>query len=534
MAPTQTVQHAADENGTVLYMALPMAILMIGAAWGIMGTGDLILLRTHAQEAADAAAFSSAVTHAQGMNFMAAMNVSMLALTLTYVALRYMTDTLNLMLSVGRSAPNEREDLDSTRFSMVSSASRLAVGFQTEDILNDDCANKGVNAPPYCFDRGDAAKYGCESKAQTLSTLELGTQLKPCEISKPISKAFWALAGGPTLGDVNKKIVAQFELNVVKKGLDSIAQIESVVQGVQPMVAAANSMRVTEMYKLGGVGVGLSSALVVPKPNAFSAGRERIGLPTEARTKDVLCDMSRDASVQGALAHRKDVTAPTKVRDAASAAMSRVFSRSAKDRYCSDRSLRTSFDSGRPDPSQHWRVRNPDTREPLGPQVLLSNVSGVVNGGMQFQVWGAMTLRPSQAMSDKAMAGLAMMQRTLGRRAVLEEGGANPVRSYVAQAEFYLACGNDDAGSGKWEDPECNGTGMSSFRMQWRARLRQVRPNDMSKVLSGRGAGEIEHWAASAAQGMTIEGPTGATQRVVPTELADKIMPSTNGPQFYH
>lgn len=66
-----------DERGAVLVLGVFMGACLVGMLWYLAGIGDAILQRQRLQEAADAAAFSSAVLHARGMNLLVLMNLIM-------------------------------------------------------------------------------------------------------------------------------------------------------------------------------------------------------------------------------------------------------------------------------------------------------------------------------------------------------------------------------------------------------------------------------------------------------------------------
>lgn len=66
-----------DERGAVLVLGVFMAACLVGMLWYLAGIGDAIIQRQRLQEAADAAAFSSAVLHARGMNLLVLVNLIM-------------------------------------------------------------------------------------------------------------------------------------------------------------------------------------------------------------------------------------------------------------------------------------------------------------------------------------------------------------------------------------------------------------------------------------------------------------------------
>jgi hypothetical protein len=81
-----------DERGAVMVMGLLFACFLAGALWYVIGIGDVILFRDRMQEAADAAAFSAAVVHARGMNFIVICNLLLFVLTAFYSVIAIVTD----------------------------------------------------------------------------------------------------------------------------------------------------------------------------------------------------------------------------------------------------------------------------------------------------------------------------------------------------------------------------------------------------------------------------------------------------------
>lgn len=92
----------ADQGGAVMIIGLFLALAVIGALWCVIGIGKAMLAREVSQEAADSAAFTNAVIHARGMNFIAFVNIIMMALTMAYLLLTWFDVILSsVMLLTG-------------------------------------------------------------------------------------------------------------------------------------------------------------------------------------------------------------------------------------------------------------------------------------------------------------------------------------------------------------------------------------------------------------------------------------------------
>jgi hypothetical protein len=95
-------QLAPDQRGAVMLIGLFLALAVIGALWCLIGIGNAIIAREHSQEAVDSAAFTNAVLHARGMNFIAFINIIVMALTMTYLLLTWFDVILSsIMLLTG-------------------------------------------------------------------------------------------------------------------------------------------------------------------------------------------------------------------------------------------------------------------------------------------------------------------------------------------------------------------------------------------------------------------------------------------------
>jgi hypothetical protein len=87
-----------DERGAVLVLGVFMGACMVGLLWYLAGIGDAIIQRERLQEAADAAAFSSAALHARGMNLVVLVNLIMACILGVRVTLKALEVGLGIAL----------------------------------------------------------------------------------------------------------------------------------------------------------------------------------------------------------------------------------------------------------------------------------------------------------------------------------------------------------------------------------------------------------------------------------------------------
>jgi hypothetical protein len=79
-----------DERGAIAVMTVFMAIFAVAVLYGFVGTYSALAFREGMQDAADAAALSSAVIHARSMNFIVLVNIIMAALMALLIAVKLM------------------------------------------------------------------------------------------------------------------------------------------------------------------------------------------------------------------------------------------------------------------------------------------------------------------------------------------------------------------------------------------------------------------------------------------------------------
>lgn len=91
---------ARDSRGAIMVAGVFMAALLSAALFTIIGTGDAIIYRERLQDAADAAAYTSAGVHARGMNLVVMINLVMAALLAVLVALRAVIAALGFALVI--------------------------------------------------------------------------------------------------------------------------------------------------------------------------------------------------------------------------------------------------------------------------------------------------------------------------------------------------------------------------------------------------------------------------------------------------
>jgi hypothetical protein len=84
--PDRTLR--GDDRGAIMIIGVFMATALVGCIWYMVGLGEAMIYREQMRAAADATAFSSAVTHALGMNIIVMMNIAMAVVMSIMLALQ--------------------------------------------------------------------------------------------------------------------------------------------------------------------------------------------------------------------------------------------------------------------------------------------------------------------------------------------------------------------------------------------------------------------------------------------------------------
>lgn len=97
-APAQPLLR--QEQGSMMLMALFMALLMVGTLYYILGIGDAVLYRRVMQDAADSGAYAASVVAAKGMNLHVLLNVVMAVTAGVLLVIRSVEVLLEIILGV--------------------------------------------------------------------------------------------------------------------------------------------------------------------------------------------------------------------------------------------------------------------------------------------------------------------------------------------------------------------------------------------------------------------------------------------------
>lgn len=410
-----------DERGAVMITGLFMAFLLASATWFLFGTMKAMVFRERVQETADAAAFSSAVIHAKGMNLIAAINLVFFAVTAVWLTLRIFEHGMYLVQST-----------------VVWNASN------------------------------------CEGRL---------CRLKACEVS-PLSAALTVSgAGGPAaacqiatgLQEVRKvnKEARQSIGDGMFTSFPHLATVQDATARLAPAAGAAASLAIGDRF--GHLTIALSPSMVpvddlvkltgknASFTRAFGAAPSVVdrplGLPVFTKKFSSLCNRAATLTLRKVKGAFTLVPALGPILDqplVKQIVEKLVMLGAAK--------VETEF-CGDGDAAGHGS--NTKLFAMKGPKGIFPHAE---NGNDLMQVW-AFTRGEHSDLDDRRVAISA------GRGKGFGEPTPGQGQWYLAQAEMFFDC------DGGWGDAQCNGDDNAAFSMRWRARLHRVRRPDFAGEL---------------------------------------------------
>jgi hypothetical protein len=404
-------RNIKDDRGAVLVLALLMCTLLVGILWFVIGIGDVVVARERAQGASDAAAFSAAVIHARGMNFLVLVNLVMAAI----LAVRVMLKLLQVVL-IGAT--------------VAFAALALVPGFQEFAAA----AGEAGTAAEQVSVLVDRTRQPINEALQTLNTTE---------------HAIAATTGGVATAVVAVDVVPKYR-PLVTAGVatpgNPLAKPASLLGALPVEDSDGDKLCKEAGDAFGGLIQAFFDQLGL---NALGAVSDKLlGFmgPIAASAPSFFCELGTgDRSVPGSALDGIKNRAQESCQGAEDS-----------DKCLSD--FNDALDGGSPAdpiPSAPGASGNEKSR------VSLRVKGDFVNGGPSAQLFSVLTL-DSARVGRSGAGGLRVA--TFGRDSVneLDLGLA------FAQAEFFYDC--DDV----WTAASCNAGEEALWNFRWRARLRRA------------------------------------------------------------
>lgn len=519
-----------------MYISLMFAMLMISAVWTSIGTGDAILTKLRSQEAADSAAYSGAVAHAQGMNFIAMLNVSMLALTGVFITGHKMGDVLEAAYAPNLNTNNWHDRASSQRGDEASKYTGSVPVLGAEKYIVARTFGWPVGPGPLssysCIADHTCADRDVMGDCEHQQARKVVGDHNYCEISGRLEGSRNQLLYGNNTTREQWSMDA-FEREVIGNGFANMAEMQSVIANNQgglgmavgamaggSMVGAKGSIDAadgtlpedTKVYvasitaKAGAGGFFASSARAVNSAPSSTAVKFVGQLPMTPHAVRDLCGYltggvnATQLDLHNLVGSRPNASSKRQVETA---------------RYLGGAVIDTAMRNGARCEGDASIWARPDGAGFKGPMFMAGGAAGginlegteIMNGGKAFQLVGMTSGTPDQARSNFVKGPFRWfggIKAGAGKIAGEDSQGAGAVAAATqqrAESEFYLHCA-DGGSDGQWGDDKCNGQNLAGFRLQWRARLAPIR----SEILAASGLGGSSGESSPAVDGRVMTG----------------------------
>lgn len=399
-----------------MMMGLLMSCFLIGGLWFLIGIGDAMVFRERMQEAPDHAAFTSAVLHAKGMNFISLLNAVLLVLTIVYILMGIVHDILAVLCVV-------------TGFACPAFASWRQIWLNYFNAMKPIARAVHVAEEAVAY---GAPWVGMAAGAKVGREYGQKTPRKPSLTVLPMSLS---MAPGRTPGlGMKSGEGSVFQRGFSKYGLPVEARPFNVLCDKTGKLGAdtAGGLLGLSGQDAGSV-TGIISSLIASGVktrycSAFDFSKFLEGNDTE--TKDGF------QGVGGGLVS---------------------IGRRAVSRFVAS-GIQSLISGTDPSFDKFWSEDGP-----------LLVYAGAENGTAFMQVW-AFNLFPK--FEEKSLRKIGLAAKKWGPDAIANTPPTP--RSYFAQAEFYYDCTKE------WKDPACHGTvqdSNASYNMRWTVRLHAFEGN---------------------------------------------------------
>jgi hypothetical protein len=491
---------ATDQGGAVMLIGLLLALAVVGALWCLIGIGDAILAREVSQEAADSAAFTNAVIHARGMNFIAFINIIVMALAKAYLLLTWFDVILSsIMILTGtwEFGPNWcvwhyatwAVDITLNYCQYARNVSKIERPvFKLDKSIFERLKKVGPPLFEVQVWAAQAVPYlGTEGALLTATDYQ-----RPLTLSFSLSN----FPGGGAIRPLNKlSVLDEIPLFKTKSGQNAVQdkRIGLPVEAEPAYQLCVRGARFPlEWLKTaagGNVNLGGRSFAdwtnTEPLGTLVNAGLQTIGetnrllfcnektTPPPSEPPNQCALMSEDSSES----IEQLVRDWRKSFGIANDALRIVFyfglmgaSGGVNDKFYLKR-------------DEFWNMPWPNRTDKDGLSAGPKTVSQYAyNGNDWMQIWAVSGVPvESNTLASRLVRAPA---RVFGREAEAQaqaasRGESSPMRLFLAQAEFYYDCAS------VWESNKCNKAGSALYQMRWRARLRRVHNVNVLGDLSG-------------------------------------------------
>ena len=435
-----------------MLMGLCMSCFLIGGLWFLIGIGDTIVFRDTMQEAADHAAFTSAVLHAKGMNFISACNLILLAMIAIHIIMGLIHDILLAICIVGALFSAGTACIPWTRWRPI--YTNYGKGFKQVARVFHYLEQAAAVGYPFvavakAYTLGsDYGEFG--PKKRDLNVIAVSTSLVPGNVLNGVVNKIFKQKPAETLpngvqGPTRPASAGYSEgkksfLPVEPKHYDEVCKhiAGTVLDSIAELTGMSIPGPAMDIFK--GI---IKAGIVLRYCNDLGSGAA--------------------AALQGALGGKvndgnKKIEDDNKIIDSRNAKLPADGSASPEKNV---EPVKTGGIGGSIDPGfdAWWGEDGPFL--PWG---------GTSNGSAWQQVW-AINLLPDFKDVQQHRVHIGANSKRIEQDA--------KAWAYFAQAEFFFDC------TKAWTENECNGEDNAGYSIKWRARLRRLQLPQIGSLLSG-------------------------------------------------
>jgi len=398
---------------------LCMSCFLIGGLWFLMGIGDAIVFRDAMQEASDHAAFTSAVLHAKGMNFISACNLILVALIAIHILMGIIHDILLAIciISLGTGC--------GAWVSWRKVYTAYGKGFKmAANVIHYLEEGAAIGYPFLGLYKGYKVgdDYGSFGKKRDVMVLAFSSSLAPGQVMNGPINALFGQKGktGTTAATGGYSPAKKKFLPVEAKPFDNVCD-RIAKSGLNQLIALTGRN---------------------PSGKVMGIVKSIIGAVIKAR----YCNDLKGGAVSGLTDRVAEGNAAIDEENAARAGRNAKLPEGGTPEKSIDQ-VKMDGIGGSIDPGlDSWWGKD-------GPLVPWGGTS---NGSPWQQIW-AINMMPEY--KDLNQNKVALAERRFGQT----QETKSPL--YFAEAEFFFDCAN------KWSDYTCNGDDNAGYQIKWRARL---------------------------------------------------------------
>lgn len=491
----------SDDSGAVLILGLFLCTCVVGLLWYLAGIGDAIILRERMQEASDAAALSSAMLQARGMNLIVLLNLIMACVLGVRVALKTVELALLIAGSMFSGAPATWG---------VAAACYSAAEY-VDNVV--DTTREPINDTIKVLGKVQVGISVVSPLAAVASSARVGRHYRP-EVKDTLAANALAITGLPVEEGTSDHLCSEAgrAMPLLLAEVVRVPIPRRASSKVSSLIDRAMQMGGSYFCELEGKSGTAGSGATLER--VVQAGCDEVLSQLEDKWRSAerayssACNRfgSKCTGVDSAgqvLSKTTNGTLPglTAARDAARSAVAN-FNRKACEQQRQLEAISPASGQG----GQSLKPSTSAAQQAMTPKRVRTDWT---NGGSNAQLW---------AVAKGQVENITLARRGIRVAAWSRENAATlPSLAGIAfsQAELFFDC------EGEWQGEDCNGSSdeAAMWRMRWRTRLRRADSLSENPVVSRLAGLAIGASAVQEVYGWLGTPPAGVPNRRLLSEV---------------